>query len=134
MSNNGTAQGTTQLIPTHSDLYPVYVVGMGVNPRERQGKFTPEGEVTYSSGCILRSLNKDGTVGISKAASINVVEPSAMYELGTIYQAQGRIYVMAYTPNGSDRGTVSITVERLVPVDQVPTASSNGRSKADATV
>lgn len=129
-----TISGTGLPVQTHSDLWQVEVIGLGDTPRLRQDKVVPEtGELTYTSGCCLRSRAKDGTVRSDKSVSVNVINQAAFYEIGQVYRAQGRIYVQPYESNG--RVTLSIVVEQLVPVDG-PTApaSSNGRAKADAAV
>lgn len=123
-------EGTALPVATHSQNWQLECIGLGETPRLRQGKATPEGEVIYSSGCILRVRRKDGTVAADKSAGINVIEPAAAYELGVIYRAEGRIYVQPWTTDGSmARSQLSITVERLVPVGGV--ASTNG-SKSEA--
>jgi len=123
--------GTTLPVPTHSDLFPVYVVGLGETPRERKDKATPEGEVTYSSGCILRRVQKDGSLRTDKSASVHVINPAAIYELGVVYRAQGRVYVMPYESNG--RMALSITVEGLVPAETSAGVSrSSAKSEAAA--
>lgn len=109
------ANGTALPIATHSDLWQVEVIGMGSTPKPVQ-KAAVTGEVKYNSGCIMRERKADGRLEPAKAASIHVLKPASIYELGTLYRAQGRIYVQPYTPNGSDFGTLSITVEELVPV------------------
>lgn len=123
--------GTRLPISTHSDFFPVYVVGMGETPRERQDKASPMGEVTYSSGCILRSAKKDGSIRSDKSASVNVINPAAIYELGVVYQAKGRVYVQPYESNS--RIALSITVEQLVPAEtEAPAATSRSSSKSEA--
>lgn len=128
------AEGTALPVETHSDLWQMECIGLGETPRLRQGKAAPTGELVYSSGCILRTRRKDGSVTADKSAGINVIEPAASYELGVIYRAEGRIYVQPWMTDGSmARSQLSITVERLVPVGGV--ASSNGsKSKAEAAV
>ncbi|QDP94971.1 hypothetical protein FOE78_02715 [Microlunatus elymi] len=119
--------GTALPVHTHSDLWQVEVIGLGETPRERE-KASPEGEVTYSTGCILRMRRKDGTIAADKAASVNVIKQAAIYELGVIYKAQGRIYVQPWESNG--RMTLSITVEGLVPADATAGASRSSKSEA----
>ena len=105
----------TQLpIATTAELWPVTVIGMGESPKERE-KASPEGEVTYSSGCVLRMQRKDGLLKADKAASVNVINPASTYELGRIYKAKGRVYVQPWESN--TRITLSVTVEQLVPAD-----------------
>jgi hypothetical protein len=111
--------GTRMPVETHSDLASFYVVGMGDSPKGRNDangkpKFAPNGEMTYGSGCIVRMVTKDGTIRNDKSASVHVTKPATIYELGQIYQAQGRIWVQPYESNG--RVALSITVEALVPV------------------
>ena len=65
------------------------VIGLGDTPRPRE-KAAPTGEVTYSTGCILRMLRKDGQVASDKSASVNVINPAAIYEMGVVYQAEHR--------------------------------------------
>lgn len=121
-------EGTALPVATHSDLWQMECIGLGETPRLRQGKATPLGEVIYTSGCILRIRRKDGSVSADKSASVSVIEPAAMYELGVIYRAEGRVYVQPWMTDGSmARSQLSITVEKLVPVGGVP--SSNGSSK-----
>lgn len=122
-------EGTALPVHTHSDLWPVEVIGMGENPRERKDKATPAGELTYSSGCILRRRQKDGSLRTDKSASIHVINPAAIYELGAVYKAQGRVYVMPYESTG--RLALSITVEGLVPADTAAGAPRSA-SKAEA--
>ena len=107
-------------VETHSDLTGMYVVGMCDSPKARLGtdgkpKFAPSGEQTYASGCILRMLTKDGTIRNDKTASVHVLKPAAVYELGAIYQAVGRVWVQPYVPEGQSRLALSITVEQLIP-------------------
>ena len=109
------AKTATQLpIATTADLWPVMVIGMGDSPAQRE-KASPEGEVTYSSGCVLRMQRKDGQLKADKAASVNVINPASTYELGRIYVAKGRVYVQPWESNS--RITLSVTVEQLVPAD-----------------
>lgn len=124
-----TPQGTALPVRTTSDLFPVYVIGMGGSPRPR-GKATPDGEETHASGAILLMLRKDGTISPDKSASVHVVEPAATYELGKKYRAQGAVWVQPYTSGSGDnaRMALSITVQRLVPADApaAPTQPQNG--------
>jgi hypothetical protein len=111
--------GTQMPVETHSDAFAVMVVGMGDSPKARNDangkpKFAPNGEMTYGSGCIVRMLTKDGTIRNDKSASVHVTKPASIYELGQIYQAEGRVWVQPYESNG--RVALSITVEALVPV------------------
>jgi hypothetical protein len=123
----------TQLpIATTAELWPVTVIGMGESPSQRE-KASPEGEVTYSSGCVLRMQRKDGQLKADKAASVNVINPASTYELGRIYVAKGRVYVQPWESN--TRITLSVTVEQLVPADTdsgTPprTAASTSKEKA----
>jgi hypothetical protein len=127
-----TAKTATQLpVATTAELWPVLVVGMGESPKERD-KASPEGEVTYASGCILRVQRNDGSVRHDKSASVHVIKPAGVYELGTIYKATGRVYVQPWESNG--RVTLSVTVEQLVPADadtgSAPRAASASKEKA----
>ena len=110
-----TQKTATQLpVATTAEMWPVTVIGMGESPKERD-KASPDGEVTYASGCILRVQRKDGSLRADKSASVHVTKPAGLYELGVIYQATGRVYVQPYESNG--RMALSITVEQLVPAD-----------------
>lgn len=130
MPNQGPInEGTALPVQTHSDMWQVEVIGMGETPRERKDKASPMGEVTYSSGCILRRRQKDGSIRTDKSASVHVIDPAAIYELGVIYQARGRVYVMPYESNG--RLALSITVEGLIPADTLA-SGSRPVSKAEA--
>ena len=122
----------TQLpVATTAELWPVTVIGMGESPSQRE-KASPEGEVTYSSGCVLRMQRKDGQLKADKSASVNVINPASTYELGRIYVAKGRVYVQPWESNS--RITLSVTVEQLVPADadtgQAPRAASTSKEKA----
>lgn len=129
MSIQGLSKSGTELpVQTHSDLWQVEVIGLGETPRVRD-KAAPTGEVTYSTGCVLRMLRKDDKLGSDKAASVNVINPAAIYELGVIYRAQGRIYVQPWESNG--RMTLSLTVEGLVPADESASDGSRHRSGKD---
>jgi len=112
-------------------LWPVTVIGMGESPKERE-KASPDGEVTYASGCILRVQRKDGSLRADKSASVHVTKPAGLYELGEIYRATGRVYVQPYESNG--RMALSITVEQLVPdtpdTGAAPRTSAAGKDKA----
>src|SRR5690606_38545104 len=101
-------------IATTAELWPVTVLRRGEQPAERDTA-PPEGEVTYSSGCVLRMERKDGKLKADKAASVNVINPASVYELGKVYKARGRVYVQPWESNS--RITLSITVEQLVPED-----------------
>ena len=116
-------------VATTAELWPVTVIGMGESPSERE-KASPEGEVTYSSGCVLRMERKDGKLKADKAASVNVINPASIYELGTVYVAKGRVYVQPWESNS--RITLSVTVEQLVPAD-ADTGSSSRTSAAAAS-
>ena len=128
-----TEKMATQLpVRTTAELWPVMVIGMGEAPKERE-KASPDGEVTYASGCILRVQRKDGSLKADKSASVHVTKPAGLYELGVIYQASGRVYVQPYENNG--RMALSITVEQLVPADTDTastsrTAGSTAKEKA----
>lgn len=102
-------------VVTDAGRCPVLVVGLGGTPRLREGKASPEGEATYATGAVLMG-ERQGELSPMKAASVHVIEAAPTYELGRQYRAQGRVYVQPYTPDGG-RMTVSITVERLVPVE-----------------
>lgn len=108
-----TATLTGTPVATTSELWPVFVTGMGEAPKPRE-KAAPTGEVTYSSGTILRRRSAEGALKVDKSASIHVLKPAAIYELGQVYEAKGRVYVMPYEANS--RVALSITVEELVPV------------------
>lgn len=103
-------------LPVHttSEMWPVFVAGLGVAPKSRD-KAAPTGEPTFSSQTILMSREKDGKDRPDKTASVHVIKPAATYELGQKYVSKGRVYVQPYTPDGG-RQTLSITVEELVPV------------------
>src|SRR5262245_617933 len=126
-----TEKTATQLpVATTAELWPVTVIGMGEGPKERE-KASPDGEVTYASGCILRVQRKDGSLRADKSASVHVTKPASLYELGTIYKATGRVYVQPYESNG--RMALSITVEQLVPADTNPADKSAPRSATAAS-
>jgi len=112
MSTEKTA--TRLPVRTTAEFWPVTVIGMGEAPKERE-KASPDGEVTYASGCILRVQRNDGSLRADKSASVHVTKPAGLYELGVIYRAAGRVYVQPYENNG--RVALSITVEQLVPAD-----------------
>jgi hypothetical protein len=130
-----TTQKTATKLPiaTTAELWPVTVIGMGETPTERD-KASPEGEVTYASGCVLRMERKDGKLKADKAASVNVINPASTYELGTVYKAKGRVYVQPWESNS--RITLSVTVEQLVPADadtgSAPRATTASTSKEKA--
>lgn len=127
-----TMKGTALPVQTDSDRWQVEAIGLGDTPRLRKDKVVPgTGELTYSSGCCLRVQRKDGTVASDKSASINVINQAAVYEIGRIYRAQGRIYVQPYESNG--RVTLSILVEQLVPTDEQVDPQPRG-AKAEAKV
>ena len=126
-----TEKTATQLpVRTTAEVWPVTVIGMGESPKERE-KASPDGEVTYASGCILRVQRKDGSLKADKSASVHVTKPAGMYELGVIYQAAGRVYVQPYENNG--RVALSITVEQLVPADSETAADKAAPRAAAAT-
>lgn len=104
-------------VRTTADLWPVTVIGMGESPRVREGKTTPDGELTYGSGCILRVQRKDGEIKADKSASVHVTKPASVYELGVEYVARGQVFVQPYESNG--RMALSITVEELLPASGV---------------
>lgn len=118
-------------VATTAEMWPVTVIGMGESPKERE-KASPTGEVTFSSGCILRMQRKDGSLRADKSASVHVTKPAGVYELGVIYQATGRVFVQPYENNG--RMALSITVEQLVAADNEanPTATGKGQASAPA--
>ncbi|NNG20147.1 hypothetical protein HJ590_11310 [Naumannella sp. ID2617S] len=51
---------TTMPIATQSDAWPIHVIGLGESPRVREGKFTPDGEATYTTGTVLMMIGADG--------------------------------------------------------------------------
>jgi len=110
---NAYQQGTRAPYETDSRLCPVFAVGLGDVPRQRD-KAAPTGEVTFSTGTVLRVESRDGTVRNDKTASVNVLEPAPVYELGTLYRSEGRVYLQPYESNG--RVALSVTCQRLVPV------------------
>lgn len=125
MNQNQNPAGTSFPVMTDASLFPVVVVGMGEAPRPRE-KASPEGEVTYSSGCVLMTLTKDGEARANKSASVHVINPAATYELGRKYLAKGRVYVQPYESNA--RVTYSITCEQLVPAG-APSAQPQSENK-----
>lgn len=117
-------QNTGLPVHTTSEIWPVYVIGMGAAPKVRE-KAAPTGEQTFSSQTIFMSREKDGADKPDKTASIHVIRPAATYELGVRYVSKGRVYVQPYTPDGG-RSTLSITVEELIPVPR--NAAANGEA------
>lgn len=117
-------------VVTESSLWPVYVVGLGAEPRPREKK-SPTGELTYSSQTILMGGGADGSDKPDKGASVHVMQPSSRYELGQRYVSKGRVFVQPYTPDGG-RMTLSITVDELVPADETsaPATSVSGASSS----
>lgn len=107
-------ENTRLPVATTSDVWPVYVVGLGSEPKQRD-KAAITGEPTFSSQTLLMGGEKDGKDRPDKTASVHVIKPAATYELGKKYVSKGRVYVQPYTPDGG-RQTLSITVEELVPV------------------
>ncbi len=105
---------TPKVIATTSAIWPVRCAGLGEAPRPRE-KVSPDGRGTFTTGTVLINASPDG-VRANKTASVNVIEADpAGYALGVTYAAQGKIWVTPYTPDGG-RSTLSITVERLVPM------------------
>lgn len=104
---------TSLPVLTHSEHWPMVCVGMGDSVKIRPKK-APDGRPTYSSGTILRTVNKDGEIKSDKTASVNVIEPAKNYELGQFYRASGKVWVQPWENNG--RMALSITVEKLVPL------------------
>lgn len=108
--------GTKMPVPTDSSQFPVFVVGgSDVIPKMRE-KRAPDGRPTFSSGAILL-VERAGMRSADKLSSVHVISPDQSYSLGVIYRAEGKIWVMPYVPEGSTRQALSITVERLVPVN-----------------
>jgi hypothetical protein len=105
-------RGTVIPFLSNSRMCPVVGFGMGISPKLRENKQAPSGEPTYSTGCLLQVLAKDGSIRIDKTASINVIHPLDEYELGKFYHAEGKVWIQPYELNG--RIAYSITVERLV--------------------
>lgn len=102
-------------IATTADLWPVVVAGLGETPRPRE-KAAPDGRGTFTTGTVALMTGPDGTIRAQKSASVHVIEADpAGYNLGVTYQANGKVWVQPYTPDGG-RSTLSITVERLVPM------------------
>lgn len=132
---NATQTGTAFPIATNANAFPVIALGMGDQAKQRtdgngRPKAAPTGEVTYSTGCVLRVATKDGGVRNDKIASIAVINPASVYELGEIYVAQGDVFVQPYQSGegASARLAYSITVERLVPASQT---SAGNRASAE---
>lgn len=115
---------TPMPVATSSELWPLIVAGLGEMPRPRE-KQSPDGRGTFTTGTVLITANPDGSTRANKTASVNVIDadPSG-YALGTTFQAAGKIWVTPYTPDGG-RSTLSVTVERLVPVT-APAPSRRG--------
>lgn len=108
------AKGLKLPIETAATMCEVRCVGMGSEVRLRE-KTAPDGRPTYSSGTILMVEGKDGAVSANKTASVNVIEaPHEPFQLGAMYRAEGKIWIMPYESNG--RVTLSVTVEKLVSV------------------
>lgn len=118
---------------TNSELWPLRVVATGERAKarmkgERNGPqeiaLSPDGRPTFSTGCLPRLWNaskgefqtqRDYRVHVINATSEDVFEPGE-------YLADGLIWIMPYTPDGSRRYSLSITVEGLVSVT-APAAS-----------
>lgn len=113
MTNLLSPRGFSLPVATTADLSPLFVLGMGGAPRLREGKITPDGRLTYSTGCMLM-IERNGEISPQRSASVHVVEPAATYELAAQYMAAGLVWVMPYEANG--RVALSIICERLVPV------------------
>ena len=105
-------------IETDSMVWPVSALGLGDTPRERDGKLTPDGRKTYTTGAMIRVQSKNGEVRLDRASSLNVIEPAANYLAGVEYQSDGLVLVQPYQ-NDSKKLVYSITVERLLPVDDL---------------
>lgn len=110
------AQGTKFPIHTNGDLFKIVVLGIGDTIRERDNK-APNGASTYSSGCLLKRENKDGSVSTDKSASIHVLKPSQVGAYEGLHVARGDIWLQPYQQDGG-RMAYSITVEELVPINQ----------------
>lgn len=113
---------TVMPVRTNSDLFPVYVMPTGQQPKIREGKFSPDGEQTYGTGAILLLADKDGNTRADKSASVHVIKPGT-YNLGQPHVSRGRVFVQPYSSDNG-RSALSITVEELVPVSQQTPASS----------
>jgi len=115
-------QGTPRIVLTHSEYWPVIVLGTGETPRARQTT-TPTGESTFTTGCFLKEARKDGTVRTDRKATISVLKPLPVYEDGVRYRAQGREWSNKW---GSDGWGVehAVIVEELVPLETKPTEDS----------
>lgn len=119
------AIATPMPIATTAEVWPLRCAGLGETPRPRE-KTSPDGRGTLTTGTVLITANPDGTTRANKTASINVIEADPDgYALGATYAASGKIWVTPYTPDGG-RSTLSITVERLVPV---PPAAAGKRGE-----
>lgn len=108
--------GTVMPVPTHSDVWPVYVMGLG-DPMKVREKKSPNGRPTFSSGGLLKLLSKDGSTRSDKTASVHVLNMNEMgsLEAGQLYRAEGKIWFQPYESN--QRVAYSITVEHLVEVE-----------------
>lgn len=103
--------GTSLPVATTADEWPVIVMGMGGDPRQRE-KNSPDGRATYASGGILL-VEREGEASANKSASVHVLDPSPL-KMGQIYRAVGKVWCQPYEAN--QRVALSITVERLLPV------------------
>lgn len=113
-------------LPMSAEQSGIRVVGLGGQPKLRDGKLSPDGRPTYSSGCVLL-VDRAGDVRPDKSASVHVVEPAATYVLGEQYVAAGQVWVTPYTA-ANDRVALSVTVERLVPPKATGTSSREAAS------
>lgn len=105
-------------VHTNSTLCPVIVAGLGAPKSDPRPKNSPDGRQTYASNTILMTLRNDGTVQPDKTASVHVIERADDYPIGTMFRAEGDIWVQPYQSGSGDssRVSMSITVERLVPI------------------
>lgn len=128
--------GAFMPVKTHSDMWEFYCVGMGDSPRQTTDErkmpkiFPATGGYTYATGAIARLVSKDGTIRNDKTASVKVMKPASVYELGEVYAARGVIFVQPYESNG--RVALSITVEELVPVASTPAGNRSAKPAENA--
>lgn len=108
-------QATTWPIETDSMVWPVYVLALQDEVRERP-KLAPDGSgrPTYSTGAMVRVKSKDGTIRLDRASGVNVIEkPARPLVIGAEYVSDGAVFVQPWQ-NDAGKLVYSFTVERLV--------------------
>lgn len=125
-------------IATNAQLFPILIRLSGsdsgqprADRKSGEVKMSPDGRPTHKVAGKVVSLNRDEKMQEEGSCFVNSIEPleAELDLLGSaqLYRAEGKIWVKPFVSN--DRQSYSITVEKLVAVQQTSPQSGGHPDK-----